>query len=166
MRICSYRPSFKGGMRQGGVKPVAWMLLLLLVVDVIVMRRRVGESLRSRVVRWHMRILIMLVGIITHDVVMMLELLLLLLLMLILQIMIHAPGGVRGMLFQTDARRNITGQTLRRASSCSSCRRGRSLHIHMQHADDMRTLREACSDFNLHGVGRARKHGSESLLIQ
>ncbi len=45
MRICSYRSSFKGGMRQGGVKPVAWMLLLLLlllllVVDVIVMRRR------------------------------------------------------------------------------------------------------------------------------
>jgi hypothetical protein len=77
--------------------------------------------MRSRVARWHMRVLIMLVGIIAHDVVMMRELLLLL--MLILQIMIHAPGGVRRMLFQTNARRNIIGQTLRRASSCSSCRR-------------------------------------------
>jgi hypothetical protein len=67
----------------------------------------------------------MLVGIIAHDVVMMreLRLLLLLLMMLILQIMIHAPGGVRRMHFQTNARLNITGQTLRRASSCSSCRR-------------------------------------------
>ncbi len=53
MRICSYRSSFKGGMRRGGVKHVAWMLLLLmllmLVVDVIVMRRRLEWRWRRRV---------------------------------------------------------------------------------------------------------------------